>query len=236
MAEKNDVSGYVIKEETVHTLSHSIMPGTFVVEINHPFPGYYAEAMKEYSKPRSVILMTKKLNTWESILRTSEKLKRYLDLEFIASAAIMYIGRNEYHGIRLKGLEKFEDIATIQKAFTDEGFVFAKARSKFKDDTVLIKVKKFYNIEELGEGLYRDLKQQDVHFVFIPKKLNWEFFRKITRKIKNNISDSNYDVALVTFYINNGIQDALRIFKPNNNAKLLKEIQQMYFDHIGKYD
>jgi hypothetical protein len=235
MSKKIEVSGYVIKEETVHTLSHSIMPGTFVVEINHPYPGYYAEAMKEYSKPRSVILMTKKLNTWESILRTSEKLKRYLDLNFVASAAIMYIGRKEYHGIRLKKVEKFEDIATIQKAFADEGFVFAKARSKFKDETVLIKVKKFYNIEKIGEGLYHDINQPDIHFSFIPKKLNWEFFRKITGKIKNNISDSNFDVALVTFYMNNGIQDALRVFKPNNSAKLMAEIQQLYLDYIAKY-
>lgn len=236
MSKKIEVSGYVIKEETVHTLSHSIMPGTFVVEINHPFPGYYAEAMKEYSKPRSVILMTKKLNTWESILRTSERLNRFLDLDFTASAAIMYVGNKEYHGIRIKGLERFDDIATIQKAFSDEGFRFAKMRSNFKDETVLIKVKKFYNMEEIGEGIFHDLNQPDVHFVNIPKKLNWELFRKITGKIKNNISDSNYDVALVTFYMNNGIQDALRVFKPNNKGALMKEIQQLYLDYIAKFD
>lgn len=236
MSKKIEVSGYVIKEETVHTLSHSIMPGTFVVEINHPFPGYYAEAMIEYSKPRSVILMTKKLNTWESILRTSEKLNRYLDLNFNASAAIMYVGNKEYHGIRVKGLEKFEDIATVQKAFVDEGFKFAKVRSNFKDHTVLIKVKKFYHLEELGDGIYKDATQSDVHFALIPKKLNWEFFRKITGKIKNNISDRNYDVALLTFYMNDGIQDALRVFKPRMNNELLDEIRKTYLDYIVKFD
>ena len=233
MSKQFEVSGNVIKEENVHTLSHSIMPGTFVVEINHPFPGYYAEAMKEYSKPRSVIFMTKKLYTWESILRTSAKLNKYLDINFSASSAIMYVGNKEFHGIRVKGFEKFEDIATVQKAFADEGYKFAKAWAKFKDETVLIKVKKFYVLNEIGEGVYNDLNQPDVSFALIPSRLNWEVFRKMTGKIKNNISDRNYDVALVTFYMNGGIQDALRIFKPNSNLKLMEEIRKMYLEKMA---
>lgn len=235
MSKQFEVTGYVIKEETVNLLTHSIMPGTFVLEINHPFPGYYGQAMKEYSKPRAVLLMTKGDNSWQSILRANKKLRQYLELDFNASAAVMYVGNQSYPAIRLKGLEKFEEIQTIQQAFANEGFKFRRVPRRFNDETVLIKVKKFYNLEELGEGMYSDLVQPEASFAYIPARLNWELFRKITGRIKNNISDSNYDVALVTFYTNGGIQDALRVYKPNNSKELLAEIQERYLTEMARY-
>lgn len=236
MSKKFEVSGYVDKEEIVNSLDHSIMPGTFVVEINHPFPGYYAEAMKEYSKPRSVLLMSKKKNTWEKTLRTAAKVNKFLDFKLNASVAEMYVGNQTHQAVRIKGMNRFEDIKTVQQAFTEEGFRFIKKRGKYKDETVVIKVKKFYSLNQAGEGLYFDDKQQEMAYVEIPSRLNWELFRKITAKIKNNINDNNYDAALATFYMNDGIQDIVRIFKPNNNAALLGEIRTAYLNEIARYE
>jgi hypothetical protein len=236
MSKKFEVSGFVIKEETVNSLTHSIMPGTFVLEINHPFPGYYGQAMMEYSKPRSVLLLTKKAHSWESVLRTSAKLKKYLELDFNASSSVMYVGSKSYPCIRIKGLDSFEAIKTIQNAFSDEGFIFRRAPRKYTDETVLIKVKKFYCLKETADGIYADMNQKEVSYALIPSRLNWELFRKITLRIKNNISDRTYDVALVTLYRNGGIQDALRIFKPNHTPELLEEIRKMYLEEIARYE
>ncbi len=236
MSEKFEVSGYVDKEETVNSLNHSIMPGTFVVEINHPFPGYYAEAMKDYSKPRSVLLMSKKKNTWEKTLRTASKLNKFLDFKLNASVAEMRVGNKVHQAIRIKGMNTFDDIKTVQQAFTEEGFSFIRSRTKYKDETVLLKVKKFYLVNPTEEGVYRDERQSEMAYIEIPCRPNWELFRKITAHIKNNISNNHYDVALATFYMNEGIQDIIRVFKPNISIALLSEIRTAYLKELAKYE
>ncbi len=236
MSKKFEVSGYVDKEETVNALTHSIMPGTFVVEINHPFPGYYAEAMKEYSKPRSVLLISRNKNTWEKTLRTAAKLNKFLDFKLNASVAEMRVGSKTYQAVRIKGMNSFDDIKTVQQAFAEEGFQFVRSRSRYQDETVLLKVKKFYLINRVQEGIYEDERQSEMAYIEIPWRPNWELFRKITMHIKNNISNNQYDVALATFYMNEGIQDIIRVYKPNHTIELLEEIRNAYLKELAKYE
>ena len=236
MSEKFEVSGYVDKEETISSLDHGIMPGTFVVEINHPFPGYYAEAMKDYAKPRSVLLISKKKNTWEKTLRTAAKVNKFLDFKLNASVAELRIGNKVYQAVRIKGMNTFDDIKTVQQAFTEEGFNFVRSRVKYKDETVLVKVKKFYLVHQVSEGIFSDERQSEMAYIEIPCRPNWELFRKITSHIKNNISDNHYDVALATFYMNEGIQDIIRVFKPNITLDLLTEIRAAYLKELAKYE
>lgn len=236
MSVKFEVSGYIDKEETVNSLSHSIMPGTYVLEINHPFPGYYAEAMKEYSKPRSILLMSKKKNTWEKTLRTAAKVNKFLDFNLNASVAEVRIGNKTHQAIRLKGMNTFDDIKTVQQAFSEEGFNFVKSRGTLQNETVLVKVKKFYLVHQVKDGIYMDEKQSEMAYLEIPCRPNWELFRKITAHIKNNISDNHYDVALGTFYMKGGIQDIIRVYKPNVSVQLLEEIRAAYLKELAKYE
>ncbi len=235
MANRKEVTGYIFKEESVSSLSHSILPGSYVVEIDHPFPGYYGQDVVDLTKPRSTLLITKEKYTWESILRATEKFNKFLNFTLKSSASEIHDGSKMLPAIRIKGMKQFEDIRTVQNAFMEEGFNFMKSRRKVKNHTVLIKLKKFFELGDLGEGIFKDEFQPKMAYCVIPQKPNWELFRKITTDIKYNISDQNYDVCLASFYLNDKIVDAIRVYKPKLNTDLLKEIRTLYCKFLDDY-
>ena len=74
-----ETTGYTIKEENVDFLHHHILPNTMVMNISHPFPGFYGAPVMEESKPRGLLLVTKEKYSWEKILRTVSNINRYTD-------------------------------------------------------------------------------------------------------------------------------------------------------------
>lgn len=64
-----ETTGYTVKEENVDFLNHHILPNTMVLNVNHPFPGFYGTPVMEESKPRSVLLVTKEKYSWEKYSR-----------------------------------------------------------------------------------------------------------------------------------------------------------------------
>ncbi len=230
-----EVTGYTIKEEQVGFLRHNIMPNTFVVNVNHPFPGYHGMPMIENSKPRSILLVTKKKYSWEKILRASDKINKFTDYNLIGSSATIWIGNNQFDAIRLKGLPSYSEVPVIQHAYAEEGFEFMKKRSMKDDLTVTIKVSKFYDIQQMEENIYKDVKIDHMYYIVIPHNLNWELFRKITMRIKNNISNRNFDVVLGVFFKSYTVKDMIRVFKPGISEELLKEIKDLYYKEIDRY-
>ncbi len=235
MAKEKEVTGYIFKEESVSSLAHSTLPGSYVLEIDHPFPGYYGQDVVDHTKPRSTLLVTKQKYTWESILRAADKFNKFLDFKLKASASEIVDGNKVLHAIRIKGMNRFEDIRTVQNAFVEEGFSFMKSRKKVENRTVLIKLKKFFGLSELAPNIYKDTNQEKMAYCVIPQKPNWELFRKITTDIKYNIADKNYDVCLASFYQNDCIVDALRVYKPKLDPSLLSEIRSLYCKYLEDY-
>ena len=76
---------------------------------------------------------------------------------------------------------------------------------------------------------------EEMNYLSIPKKLNWELFRKITEEVKHNISDKVYDVVQAAFYMNDGVKDYLRVYKPKASIELLEEIRNAYVKKIKNY-
>ena len=56
--------GGVAKEETLFTLTTSVMPNTFVLENEEPYPGYHGKNLPSGSKPISVFLITKRKHSF----------------------------------------------------------------------------------------------------------------------------------------------------------------------------
>ena len=230
-----EVTGYTIKEEKIDIIKKNNMPNTLVIDVNHPFPGYHGMPAIEQSKPRSILLVTKKKYSWEKILRTSAKINEFTEYDMIGSSARIWIGNNIFDAIRIKGLPSYAEIPIVQHAFAEEGFEFMKKR-KIKDGTtVSIKVSKFYDVKKVDENIFKDTVTDHMFYVIIPHHLNWELFRKITMKIKNNISNRNYDVVLGVFFMNYTVKDMIRIFKPGISTELLVEIKEAYEKEIARY-
>jgi hypothetical protein len=138
-----------------------------------------------------------------------------------------------HYAIRIKGLKNLKLLETIQKAYQDKGFVFMRNKRMKKGRDTFFKVKRFFDIKPVDEGVY--IGKTGKYFILIDKKIDWELFRKMTHDIKNSISDSNFDIVNGAFYMNHSLVDFIRVFKPNIKPELLSEIKKEYNKQINKY-
>ncbi len=140
-----------------------------------------------------------------------------------------------FHGIRANNFQGLHHVEAFQKALVEEGFSMARSRSMHEEEEALINLKKFFFLEKVEEKEYRDVIKKDMAYVLLDKQVNWAVFRKVTTSVKQNISDSSFDVAKGAFYLDNAIVDMIRIFKPGISVELLTEIKDMYAKYITKY-
>jgi hypothetical protein len=108
-----------------------------------------------------------------------------------------------------------------------------KNKRMSKPKNVFFKVKRFFDIKEVEQGIYKD--KEGTNFIVLDKKIEWEMFRKMTINVKRNISESNFDIVNGAFYMNHTLVDIIRVFRPNCDGELLHEIKAAYQKEINKY-
>ncbi len=228
MENYKEVVGHIIKEEKISLLKHQILPQTLVVNIDHPFPGFHGWDFDLTAKPRSIIILTAQLYSWAKILRWQSTVNQSKEVKINASFAKLMVGKTVYYGIRIKGLNNYNQIPELQKDLEKAGFQLLKNKNIKTDRPVSIKISKFFHIKALDNEIYADKCIENMYYIEIPQYLSWKNFRQITEHIKNNVSNNNFDVAKGIFYKDNTVKDIIRLFKPNMSLDLLKEIKNKY--------
>ncbi len=226
--------GYILKEEKFSTLKQSIIPNTFVVETQNPFPGYHGKDLPgEALVPEFVFFVTKKKYTTEDIARATKNIRKYLGRDIDVARADLNIFNKTYPAIRVKDIHDFKAIAELQNCYKSEGFEFVKQQSV---ETIgLINIQKHFYLQEEGGGIYLDLEDKDYAYFEIPSKLNFEQFRAITMKIKNSLEVSKFDVALGLFYRRLGVVDVVRVYDKDMKLDNLKSIKERYDSELKKF-
>ncbi len=225
-----ELIGKIIIQENINTINDNKIPKTFVIDVPDPYKFYY-NRFTEINKPNSIIFVTKTPNSFENILRKTKKINKVYNLELDGAKCEVTINSRKLNGIRVRGINRYNEIEQIQLYYKDEGFEFAKSE-KFSETDSLIRINRFFNIEELNGGTYKSVNETDVYYIEVPKLMSWEDFRTYTFEIKNNLADSNYDIAKGIFYVNGGITEMLRVVKPKINVDFLKTIQQKYIEKL----
>ncbi|REE82235.1 hypothetical protein BX611_1781 [Lutibacter oceani] len=225
-----ELIGKINIQENIDTVDENKIPKTFVINVPNPYKNYYGR-FTEVEKPTSIIFVTKEPNSFEKILRATRRINEKYDLKLSGAKCEVTINSRKLNGIRIKGINRYHEIKQIQQYYQDAGFEFAKSE-KFKDTDALIRINKFFNINELEAGIYESKDEDDVYYVEVPELMTWDEFRTYTFEIKNNISDKNYDIAKGIFYTNGGITEMLRIVKPKATIEFLKTIQRKYIDKL----
>jgi hypothetical protein len=226
--------GNLLKAEQLVTMKDKIMPNTFVLEAPEPFPGffnYYSESPKD-SKPLYIYLVVNHLYTLEQVTRARQNIKKYFSSYFHADAGTITIYNNTYDVIRVRHLDKYDQIKDLQACFVDEGFEFMKKPSKKIETTGLIRIKKFFRLKQIEEGIYLDEIEKDHGYITIPRYLKWKEFEEVTKRVKYNWEESFFDAALGHFHHNFEIEDMIRIYNPKINLKMLKKAKQKYLEQI----
>lgn len=225
-----ELIGKIIIQEKIDTIDENKLPGTFVINVPDPYKNYYGR-FTEIVKPVSIIFVTKTPNSFEKILRVTKKINEKYHMKLDGAKCEVTMNSRKIDGIRVKGINRFHEIAQIQQYYKDEGYEFAKSE-KFKSTEVLIRINRFFNVDEVEQGIFHSHDEDEVYYIEVPRYMGWEEFKKLTQEIKHNIADANYDIAKGIFYVNHGITEILRVVKPKASLELLKNIKKKYIEKL----
>jgi hypothetical protein len=225
-----ELIGKIIIQEKIDTIDENKLPGTFVINVPDPYKNYYGR-FTEIVKPVSIIFVTKTPNSFEKILRVTKKINEKYNLKLDGAKCEVTMNSRKIEGIRVKGINRFHEIAQIQQYYKDEGYEFAKSE-KFKSTEVLIRINRFFNVDEVEQGIFHSHDEDEVYYIEVPRYMTWEEFKKLTQEVKHNIADANYDIAKGIFYVNHGITEILRVVKPKATLELLKTIKKKYIEKL----
>lgn len=234
--EKNyviETLGFITKEENLTTVDTHILPGTLVLENLDIFPGYHGENLPGNDGMGYIYLLIKEKLRGGEMMRMTERVRNYSKIDFDATLGEVCIENATYPCIRLRNLPGYEKIAEIQLWYQDQGVSFVNKQS-FKS-SALIMVKKFFMLEHLTDNIYKDLEVREMTYLHIPAELQWQLFKKITRLVKNNMEDRNFDAALGGIYRKRGLIDVVRIYDSAWTKEKLEMIRQTYLDVIKKF-
>ena len=227
-----ETMGSISKVEKLRTLDNSILENTLVLEEIEPFPGYHGANLPTGYNPTAVYLVNKKKHSTVKIHRLTQAIRKYFKHEFDGTAAEICIHNKVFNGIRLRNLENYTIIPGLQKCYMDEGLKFSKKRNI--EGEAVIELKKHFELEELDNGIYKDMVDPLMYYIEVPRHLNWHHFLEITTSIKHNIDNLNFDAAVGAIYLKE-IIEVVRIFAKDMSVDDLRVIQEKYIEEIRKY-
>ncbi len=221
------------KEEEVKSLNHDILANSSVLEIAHPFPGYYINNfITSESKPQPLLILLKKEVSLESFYRKIHNIKKYVDYKFEAALTDLTLNNKKYNAVRVFDLEAYDNIIDLQKCFINEGFILLKS---IKVDTkAIINVQKFFDLE-LIDNVYSSTVNSNFIYFKAEKNVSWKSFEHITLKIKHNYSGNKFDAGLGVLFIDNDIQDVVRIYSKDLTAEEIVTLKAMFKKEIAEF-
>jgi hypothetical protein len=228
--------GNLLKQENLRTLEDKIWPNTFVLEAPEPFPGffnYYSDHPVD-TKPLYIYLVLKKLYTLEEITRATQNIHTYFGSDFNATPGVVHIYNRKYDVIRVRHLDSFSHISDLQASYIDQGIEFRQKPGRLVEGPAIIRIKKFFILDEKQPGLFFDVIEKDHGYFLIPQQLTWKHFEEITRRVKNNMEKPYFDAAIGHFHVKFGIHDMIRIYYNDMNEDFLFEVRKKYLERIKK--
>ncbi|MBZ0241800.1 MAG: hypothetical protein K8F24_01175, partial [Bacteroidales bacterium] len=122
-------------------------------------------------------------------------------------------------------------VGELVEAFREQGISFGKAR-QVNSYSSIIKIFKYFQIEEVNEGVWHDKNWKEMYYISLPVQLRWNSFEKITNSIKHNVEDKSFDAALATMYNKDGVCDFVRVYDEECCQGKLLFIQKKYLEAI----
>jgi hypothetical protein len=227
--------GSITKMESVKTIEQNILKNSLVLRTVDPFPGFHKEKdINNGKKSESVFIILQNKYAPEKINRINWKLTSDKIVSRYPSFGEIITQESIFPCIRLKGIEDLSQIPHIQEYFKkndlqlmDYQKVSCRAR---------IKIFKTFKIIEIADGLYRDLNEGEKIYIRILNSMNWKRFDNITKKIKYNLKNRNFDSALGIIYRFCGPEDVIRVYDEEKTLERALLIKKMYIKEIKKYN
>ena len=231
MGKKIEVFSNLEKIERVEVIKKKIVPGSLVFESKNPFPGYYHETPGSVNEAYMYIALAKH-HSLEDILRATQRIEEHFDGSFDAGKGFLTIVNDLYYVLRLRHFGDYDMIVKIQEAFAGVGIDLLKNAKKLGAHDARIRIVKFLSLDEVGDGVYLDMKDDYIGYIEIPKFLLWDEFYDVTMQVRYNWAGSEFDAAVGSFHHNGRLQEMVRIYSHKLSPEYLSEIRKVYLEKI----
>lgn len=224
--------GIISKKENLIPVEQLSGCKVMLLESADPFPGYHGTVIPAKREPDSMFLVLKQAYNDDKIIRIIMNIKKVFPYAFEGAPGTITMSNKTVHVIRLKNLS-YMHIPELLESFRRYEIDFMK-KKKISRFNALIKIRKFFEMENVAEGIYQDMNQKMLFYLQVPYSMRWNTFEKITLEIKYNMLDNKFDAAIGYVYETEGIFDFVRIFDKNFLSEKLSSIREKYLENISK--
>lgn len=225
--------GTVTKEEKLSSVESETFTNVLLLESQLPFPGYHGLTVPDKLEPDSIFAVTKLMYNDERIIRCIQSVKKELSMNFDAAPGSLHLQNKDVNFIRFKHLP-YHMFGDVIRQFEKCGIEFKKAK-KIAPYTALIRVRKFFKLKEVFDGIYVDMDDSTFSYLSIPLQMRWNRFKRITMDIRYNVEDKHYDAAQTSIYTDNGLMDFVRIYDKEFCQGKMIFIREKYLEAIAKH-
>jgi hypothetical protein len=225
--------GSITKMESIISIEQNIIDNSLVLKSVNPFPGF--RKVKENNtikKSESFFVILRNKYAPEKINRINRNLSNDKIISCYPSFGEIITQESIFPCIRLKGIENLSQIPLIQEYFKKHELQlmdYQKINCRAR-----IKIFKTFKIVEIADGLYRDLIDGEKIYIRIPNSMNWKRFENITKNIKYNLKNRNFDSALGIIYRFCGPEDVIRVYDEEKTLERALLIKKMYIKEFKK--
>ncbi len=225
--------GGLIKEEALNCIQDDILlPNTCVLEAASPYFGYYSQEPSA-QKPQHLYLTLNGYYSFESIMRSTQNIKKHFNHSFDAAPGSISVFGNICQAIRIKNLQQYSHVSSLQRLYMEEGIMFKKKSIKIHNEMAMIKLRKFFNLEYQSDNIYIDKDEPHHAYFVLPEQIDWESLKRVTKQVKMDTCCFYFDAALAFIYNEKEIKDLIRIYSINFKLDDVKDIQGKYYKYLG---
>jgi len=238
MAENIQSLGYLLKREKLATLASDHPHPELLLESLEPFPGFYEEyflpTTAREQKPKSVFMVMKNFDVCheDDFIRMTMHIKRDHQINFDAALSSIVLFNEPATCIRVH-MENYSQLPELISHYKKVGVKFQPGK-QVKPYQSLIKIRRFFDLEVMAEGVYKDADKEDTYYIRVPLFMTWEEFEKATIAIRNNFDYKTYDAAQAAIYDKPGIVELVRIYDRKADLSKLQSLQQKYIIEVER--
>ncbi|MEN8203927.1 MAG: hypothetical protein ABFS28_15110 [Bacteroidota bacterium] len=147
--------------------------------------------------------------------------------------ALIRVKGDQFRAFRVKEIEPGQ-LLSIFDLLMDHGLKLKKNRPT-NSFLAHIKLKGFFEIQQIEEGVFRNVESKDLYYMILPGVVEWSTFEKLITYQKTKGKFKNFDAAIGYWLDKPSLVDFLRIYGTDLDVSQLKIIRDEFLENSEKF-
>ncbi len=228
--------GSILKRETLSRAPLSFTSKFQVLHSSDPYPGYYCredEPADNSCKEFSYYVPFEYNFSFDEELLCRISLDMQAELSVSICPTVIRMQGEFIRAFRVKEIIP-EQLLTVFDFLNQHDFKLQKSKPT-KSFLAYIHLKAFFEIHQIGDGVYENRDSSGLYYLEIPDRLDWEIFEKLITYQKSNSSFKNFDAAIGHWVEKPSFVDFLRIYGTGLDLNQLRNIQDEFLANLKTY-